>query len=136
MKITIVLISLLFSLNSFGQKRTWEYASRMQSGFYQSDSCFVVFEATKGEQDVKIKCKIIKTPILSPVFIFTNKGNFTLHFTHVNKFGFYVAHFYIRNQNIWTALDSGITEIRFFSGKRWYYVKINDNLNKLKDYAN
>ena len=132
---TISLLFLLITINVSGQNRTWEFASRMQSGFYQSDSCFVLFEATKGEQDVKVKCKIIKTPILSPVFIFTNKGNFTLHFSHINENGFYVAYFYIRNQNIWTALDSGIKEVRFFSGKKWYYVTINDTLTKLKTYA-
>jgi len=160
---TISLLFLLLSLNSFGQKRTWEYASRMQSGFYQSDSCFVVFEATKGEQDVKVKCKIIKTPILSPIFIFTKKGQFItnheyvnlhflgtfydylmtnyhdcvpIYFRSINQRGFSQGHLFLRNKNQWESLDSGITEIRFFSGKKWYYVKINDNINKLKQYAN
>lgn len=83
-----------------------------------------------------------KEPILSPIFIFTNLGQYSIA---VNKRevkkalkGVYyqsTVNMNYSNQYLWTSLDSGIKYIQFYTGKKWYNLIINDNLTKLKNYG-
>lgn len=130
----IIILLLLINISGYSQK-TWEFSSIMTSDYFRQDSVLCFAEAKKGEGIVTIKIHMVCGKVISPIFVKTNLGNFLQHIDHVNKNGFYCFNLYLRRQDQWKSIDSGIKEISFYNGKTWNYINVNSNLKKLKEYA-
>lgn len=131
------LIILLFPLLTFGQKQTYEYGLKLQSGFYGVYTLNVcTFEAFKGGKEVTLKIHT-KKPIIGGVIITTySVERYGLQIEGVNKRGFYIVKLPFYMLDFWEAADNGILRIEFNTGEKFEKIIINDNLTKLKNYAN
>jgi hypothetical protein len=132
----ILLFLLLFSLNLQAQQKTWLHGIVMQSDWYTKDSAFLYFQAQVNDKYVDCKIKALNEPILSPVFFVCKNGKFAVHVERINPNGFYIIRLFLRQQEQWLSIDSGLETVRFYTGKRWYIIPVKSNLKTLKTYCN
>lgn len=153
------LLFILLSLNCFSQEKDAFFDRRglnenklyvMQgwynwNGLMKSDSeisvtkCYFSYRKYYNYVTLKIQSK---EPILSPIFIFTYKGQYSLIINQrISEKDVYGVYYYsllelnFSNTELWQSLDSGIKRIEFFTGNQWYIIRINNNLNKIKNYG-
>lgn len=144
------ILLLLLSLNCFAQQEVYPHHLNISSCWYNEfgridennhsslNRCYFSTSKYASSVDLIIQSNEV---IISPIFIFTNKGKYSMP---VNKREakkalknvYYQSLIYLNysNNDLWNSLDFGITKIEFYTGKKWYILIINDNLNKLKNY--
>lgn len=145
------ILFLLISFNCFAQKVVYPDHLNVTSGWYNefgamdenntSNLTHCYFSSSKYASDVDLIIHSTE-PIVSPIFIFTNKGKYCCNIKKREakkglKSVYYrslisLEYFHV---DLWKSLDSGIVKIEFYTGKKWYIIRINDNLNKLKNYG-
>jgi hypothetical protein len=97
---------------------------------------FVIGQTTKIDDYVDLKIRIVHRTIISPVFIETNNGKFSMPIYDANKSGYSIIRLYFRLKEQWVSIDSGITKITVKTDRELLYIYLNDNLKQLKEYAN
>jgi hypothetical protein len=121
---------------SFILTRFFDYGITAQIWFDTPKNVICLAQTDKLSQYVDIKIKVIHEKVIGPVFIETNKGNFSMVPDKINKNGFTILRLFFRLKEQWVSIDSGITKIIVKTEQNVYNLTINNNLSNLKNYAN
>ena len=135
------LIFILLSIPLFAQQKEFPdnsafvYGITMVETIHFEPKIVILGQSIKGDAYVDIKIHIANERIINPVFIETNKGQFTIPIYTINKSGYSILRLFFRLKEQWVSIDSGINFIIVKTDKKTYRIVVNNNLNKLKTYA-
>lgn len=132
---TISLIILLMQLLPYKPQSEYVNGLSMHSEYFSFNPHVYFRVKLKGDGIVELRINAIREKILSPVFIFTHNGNFTLDIKEWSDNGFVTCQIPIRRGDYWKSIQSNITRIDFKTNKKWYSIPINSNLKQLKEFA-
>lgn len=133
----LLLLLLLLQQPQFYNNRIIDNGCTIQDWNITKTEVNIFATTTKGDQYIDLCVHVPHDTIIGSIYIFTNRGNWSIPQYKIKKSGFVVYRLFFRQKDQWQSFDTGIWKISVKTRKKLYNMYYNNyNLKQLKQYAN